>query len=80
MSNKANIDEVKQLVESRVTTQEFRGEAVSLSNRIDEYYKEMSKKVGSMVTQRDFLGVQAALDSKANATEMKEELENKANK
>ncbi len=80
LSNKASIDEVKTLLEGRVSTQEFRSETTAISNRLEDLYKDSSKKFANLVSQREFQALSANVEQKANLNEMMEQLESKANK
>jgi len=80
MSNKANIDEVRTLMETRVSTNEFKNEIASIASRIDELSKDQHKKSGNYVTLREFQALQSAVDQKVNISEFNEQLETKANK
>lgn len=80
LSSKASIDEVKTLLENRVSTQEFKSETTALNNRLEDFYRETNKKLANLVTQREFQALSATVDQKANLNEMMEQLESKANK
>jgi DNA-binding IscR family transcriptional regulator len=80
MSNKASIDEVRNLMDSKISASEFKLENNSLHQKWDDIYKDLNKKISNCVNSRDFQALTATVEIKANLAEMNEQLESKANK
>lgn len=80
MSTKANHDDIKAIMDSKLNTHELKAELSSVNDRLDDLYRDVNKKLSNTISQREFQSLMMTVDQKANLTEMNEQLESKANK
>ncbi len=80
VSNKASLDDIKNIVESRVSGHEIKKELSGVNDRLDDLWRDVNKRLSNYVPLRDHQTLVAAVEQKANLNDMNEQLENKANK
>ena len=80
ISNKASIDEVKTLLDSKASLLELKSEIGLIYQKTDDINREINKRFSNTVNNRDFQALSSIVDTKANLIEMNEQFESKANK
>ena len=80
LSNKANLDDIKTVLDTRSNGHEVRKEMSTVNDRLDDLYRDINKKFSNYVPQREFQALLTTVDQKANLQEITEELNTKANK
>lgn len=80
LSHKISVEEIKGLLETKVSTHEFKNELINLDNKIDDFNRDSNKKISGVATQKDIQTILESLELKANMSDLQEGLESKANK
>lgn len=80
MAQKANVDELRTLLEAKVSQSQFNHELDLVGQKFDELHKEYQKKLSNQVSSREFQALSATVDQKVSVTEFNEQMEQKANK
>ena len=68
------------MLENKANMHEINIEVQSLNSKLDEVYRDLSKRVQNCAMQKDFNYLTSVLETKANIDEVNESLQNKANK
>lgn len=72
LSTKVSLDEVRQLLETKMNQGELRRELNTLSQKVDDVYKEISKKGQRYVKKEDFEVISSQLEQKASLIDFQE--------
>jgi len=67
-------------MESKANSHEMGIEIQSVNAKIEEIYRDLSKRMSNCALQKDFNYLQSVVETKANVEDMNEALQNKANK
>ncbi len=67
-------------MENKANMHEINIEVQSMNSKIEEIYRDLSKRLSNCALQKDFSYLQSILEQKANVEEVNEALQNKANK
>lgn len=55
-------------------------ELSSINSKVEEIYRDLSKRMSNCALQKDFTYLQTMMETKANIDDINESLQNKANK
>ena len=67
-------------MENKANMHEINIEIQSLNQKVEEIYRDTSKRLSNCALQKDFNYLQGIIETKANVDDINEALNNKANK
>jgi len=71
---------MQRVLENKANNHEMSMELQTLNSKVEDIYRDLSKRLQSCALQKDFTYLQSVVDVKANLDEVNEALSNKANK
>lgn len=80
MNSKPSYEEVRNLLEGKVSQTEINSELTSLNSKVDEMQKDFHKKSANYATNKEITQIVQTLEGKANLIEINETLNTKASK
>uniref|UniRef100_A0A7S3IAC5 C1q domain-containing protein n=1 Tax=Fabrea salina TaxID=342563 RepID=A0A7S3IAC5_9CILI len=76
LTNKASIEEVKAMLDKKLSLRDFESHLHSFHSRLEEF----NRKLNSLPSEKDFQNLNSSIQEKATWADVEEALENKANK
>jgi predicted nucleic acid-binding protein len=80
LSNKISVEELQKVMENKANHHEVNLELQSLNSKVEEIYRDVSKRLQNCALQKDFTYLQTIIETKANIEDVNESLAGKANK
>lgn len=71
---------MQKVLENKANMHEINIELSSMNSKLEEIYRDLSKRLSNCALQKDFNYIQSVLETKANVDDLNEALQNKANK
>lgn len=71
---------MQKVLENKANNHEMSLELQSLNSKLEDIYRDVSKRLSNCALQKDFAYLQTMVDTKANLDEINEALQSKANK
>jgi tetrahydromethanopterin S-methyltransferase subunit G len=80
LSNKISVEELGKIMENKANINEVNLELNSLNSKVEEIYRDLSKRMSNCALQKDFAYLSTMVESKASTDDVTEWLQGKANK
>ncbi len=71
---------MQKVLENKANLHEVNIELQSLNGKVEEIYRDLSKRLSNCALQKDFTYLSSVVEAKANLDEVNEGLQSKANK
>jgi len=80
LGSRPTVDEVKTLMEGKVTSREMDAATQMLLSKLEDSTKDLSRRISTCAQERDFRALESVLQEKANQSDVEEALNDKAGK